>query len=1418
MEGQPGELLNLPLPLRAGYAFGGWFTDAELLNPFMGKFVPESNLTLYAKWVLDTTDYAAILVQYIASRDGWDPVYNLYEIEQTIMMYEMVFQTTEDYATYFYIVAIDEAMRDMTTVAALSSVQEIWLDLDAKGIDEEMVVGAVMTMMMYMVDQEIAGYDPQWFLDQIADYQAGIVTSEALIAQKTLDLRAYCATISDGLDDDCDGLFDLKLQMFHLNQYYIDLLNQYGNDMNNSFWYGDWYDLENYLQSWFYSNKEPYYYQKYLDQLQWYDVDTRTLYENAGNAYIAFMEVQFDIMDIENNVFSGVYDSNEDYVRDVINSFYFTITNELYMLDSYAWMIEEAYQWQARAARDFERMVYMKAYLESVEGHDIVHTALMSIYGMAEHMIMNLDPALFDLVYGLVTRTISPEDLDFTPAGIHGYLQHVLALLTTMEGGMDEADFANLRELAKDLIYVALWFEDMDLETKTALIPELQAAIDVYFVRLLDAYDTVKALMSSLTVDQIAQIFDYVMMFAGNQGGGIMPTVQMVEQPRFDPLAQADLIIAIAGLINDIAGPQKEGIARIITYVIIAKFDAEYMFQYDEAELLLLTTSAYDNVIRLFELLDIIEAIELDTLTPEQAMALDEFVQRADYLGMLLALPPWMMQVRTEFGYNVENFNGLLMIVHRDLAYRNELVDAARQMYVDTFGMSEANTYYFMLSMIPTILDVQSVESYASAKLWVDSLDRLGFTNLQIATFVVRYASARSAYEIYRNEMIYQENIAYYTQQIADYEQQLLEKEADLIAFEQDVDAFLATLDPETAQLILDYWNALKLDQQRKMEFRAILDQYRYDNDYQWMWDEYSFMMLTQQLESIAYEEMQIAYNQAKLASKLVELDAYCAAFGEPIDQDCDGFAEQYRLSTPVRNNYYELFELYVNEMAVIDWSSTSQLITHLYNWYWTGQIDHFNQYETELAAIDESVRMYYETLGLAYMAWQDAIHPYEALISNLVDINGGLLVYLISDMVNMILHYEALLDIATEKLDMYGIQYADQFAMLDSSYQMMFGPMLLAFETSIEINYTVLQPMESFFNENYQYSYERGFVLNLFYSQYMNTIWSIQNINFELEWMYRELGYQNQNDNGPADLIVEVLADPINEALAIEIVELMLNRFDLILLEADPATMELLVSLVMGQINPTMLDLSPEGIEGYAAQVAALLDLLLGDVLPADLDKVQTLLGKVLWIQMTNEGLAVEQVQAIYDLFNLAFDRYVPTAFELVDALVIFLNAIEVADVQTVMNQIMAMNAIDNAENQAYIDYYELMILTQEQFDEILFDLNMARAIAMANIVTAVLGDGTLDTDLILETALLLYFDITYQFDYQGEIVIADLILDYQSLIDDIVLQAAVIDGYDVNLLGLLEYGQIEVFHLLIEEVMAIIEYGPEGYSSIPV
>jgi len=42
-------------PTKAGYTYNGWFTDPELSNQYIFTVMPESDLTLYVKWILNTS-------------------------------------------------------------------------------------------------------------------------------------------------------------------------------------------------------------------------------------------------------------------------------------------------------------------------------------------------------------------------------------------------------------------------------------------------------------------------------------------------------------------------------------------------------------------------------------------------------------------------------------------------------------------------------------------------------------------------------------------------------------------------------------------------------------------------------------------------------------------------------------------------------------------------------------------------------------------------------------------------------------------------------------------------------------------------------------------------------------------------------------------------------------------------------------------------------------------------------------------------------------------------------------------------------------------------------------------------------------------------------------------------------------------
>ncbi|MCK7488542.1 MAG: InlB B-repeat-containing protein [Bacillus subtilis] len=43
----------LPDPIKSGYVFAGWYTDAALTIPFTATLMPANNIILYAKWTIE---------------------------------------------------------------------------------------------------------------------------------------------------------------------------------------------------------------------------------------------------------------------------------------------------------------------------------------------------------------------------------------------------------------------------------------------------------------------------------------------------------------------------------------------------------------------------------------------------------------------------------------------------------------------------------------------------------------------------------------------------------------------------------------------------------------------------------------------------------------------------------------------------------------------------------------------------------------------------------------------------------------------------------------------------------------------------------------------------------------------------------------------------------------------------------------------------------------------------------------------------------------------------------------------------------------------------------------------------------------------------------------------------------------------
>lgn len=222
-----------------------------------------------------------------------------------------------------------------------------------------------------------------------------------------------------------------------------------------------------------------------------------------------------------------------------------------------------------------------------------------------------------------------------------------------------------------------------------------------------------------------------------------------------------------------------------------------------------------------------------------------------------------------------------------------------------------------------------------------------------------------------------------------------------------------------------------------------------------------------------------------------------------------------------------------------------------------------------------------------------------------------------------------------------------------------------------------------------------------------------------------------------------------------------------------------------------SLLDLTPAGLAGYAQTVAAFIGVLGDSIDPIEAQALADFLYAVTALHLERSGLYTEEEQiALLAEIEGVFEYYIDGILYAPDMISLFLANLTADEIQTIMDAIAAIDALEGIDP----------------------DLdNMIRAVAMADVIIAVAGDGILDVDFIVEMAVYGYFDGMYHLHYDGTLDVAARILYLQTLIGEILLQADVIDAYDPYFLTEGERIEINEFHLLVEELMPYFQNGPD-------
>ena len=401
---------------------------------------------------------------------------------------------------------------------------------------------------------------------------------------------------------------------------------------------------------------------------------------------------------------------------------------------------------------------------------------------------------------------------------------------------------------------------------------------------------------------------------------------------------------------------------------------------------------------------------------------------------------------------------------------------------------------------------------------------------------------------------------------------------------------------------------------------------------------------------------------------------------------------------------------------------------------------------------------------------------------------------------------------------------YLDEFNMLSYDEQMMYGPVLNYAETNYNFHWTVYYPQMQNLQMSYMFPmYQTSLGLQI-------GMWFINNINTYNEITFQIGEYQRQMDmyleqmsyGNKNEIWIHIdgfFDDPDNFGLLEDVALILIDEVGSLIMYPDTDSYNLVIGLMTGSVDPSTLDLSALGILGYLNSAEDFLVHLFSSMDETDKATVVTFLQKVAYQYVYSLGLPVLEADAIYLDISTAIQTYFYAIFDVKLIVTNFMGTLTELKIQEIMDSIEIINSLP----------YEY--LPGEEAQEL--NDNFVRAIYIANIIDELLAGDSLDYDYLIALIINGYFDFAYGFNYTGTIVIEDLILELQTLIDDIVYQTSVVQAYADNIdpltlqityddpltleivegLTEAEIAEIDALRILIEQLGSFLNNGPEGY-----
>jgi hypothetical protein len=467
----------------------------------------------------------------------------------------------------------------------------------------------------------------------------------------------------------------------------------------------------------------------------------------------------------------------------------------------------------------------------------LTEEAMNIILDDLQNMITSLPPESFELIEKVVMmmtemndyRRIDDEysdgpdkfEIPFSAEEIFTFTQDLSALLKLRLDTIDPTEMVALEAYISIVIFE--YVDDLDLDPIDATAKQLE--INTLLIKYLgfadEALDEVTMLLDGLSVESIQGLMDYIMIMTE---GGLNIYEQIIRGAQaidgiLDP-TMVDLTV-ITGILNEIY------------------FDMEYG-TYSPSELSDVQAAWAAHIVDVEALIALAASLNPEMIDPADFPQLFVLQQKVMYMGYLFMDPEEILSMPT-FGFD---YDMLVDIIEQ--MFEEDETAAVEAIIENLCGVFDLGTtdfeelYYILLGVGSVVQGIDNIESPTELLRIFDGILSLGYTNTEIASFIMNGVMTFLVPEL--PNMF---DTSELQTELLIIQAEFDEAEFDLMTVDQEVLAEIELMvdpDPDAKILAGELWEAYKLEQEAYAIFDTVINNYSWDNEmFQWwVWEEMS--------------------------------------------------------------------------------------------------------------------------------------------------------------------------------------------------------------------------------------------------------------------------------------------------------------------------------------------------------------------------------------------------------------------------------------------------------------------------------------------------------------------------------------------------------------------------------------------------